>query len=247
MCLQGAGALAGGQGEYKRAIAFIEEAIAAFRSAGDVAGEAGALKQLGIIASERSDLTTARRLYEESMVLMEQVGDDMGVARAKNNIGLIARYEGDLRTATELYTEGLEVFRRIGDRQAMTRSLMNLGEAKMEQGEFKEAHRLIIESIHLALEIGSRWDMADLLELMAAIATGDEHPHEAAVIFGSAEYLRESLGAPLPPAEKTFYDRRVETLKGRLSPEDLKKGWDKGRMFDLDQAVAYALTSFQTS
>jgi hypothetical protein len=181
------------------------------------------------------------------MVLMQQIGDDMGVARAKNNIGLIARFEGDLRTATELYTEGLEVFRRIGDRQGMARGLMNLGEAKMEQGGFKEAHRLIVESIHLALEIGSRWDIADLLEIMAAIATGYEHPHEAAVIFGSAEYLREVLGTPLPPAEKVFYDRRVATLKERLSPEDLRESWDKGRMFDLDQAVAYALTSFQTS
>jgi predicted ATPase len=247
LCLHGAGTLAGGQGEYKRAIGLIEDAVAAYRSAGDVAGEANSIKQLGIIASERSDLATARRLYEKSMVLMEQIGDDVGVAKAKNNIGLIARFEGDLRTATELYAEGLEVFRRVGDRQGMARGLMNLGEAKMEQGQFKDAHRLIVESVHLALEIGSRWDIADLLEVMAAIATGFEHPHEAAVIFGSAEYLREVLGAPLPPAEKEFYDRRVGALKGRLSPDDLRDSWDKGRSFDFDQAVAYALTSFQTS
>jgi tetratricopeptide (TPR) repeat protein len=247
LCLHGAGTLAGGQGEYKRAIGLIQEAVAAFRSAGDVAGEANSIKQLGIIASERSDLTTARRLYEESMALMEQIGDDVGVAKAKNNIGLIARFEGDLRTASELYAEGLEVFRRVGDRQGMARGLMNLGEAKMEQGEFRDAHRLIVESIHLALEIGSRWDIADLLEVMAAIATGFDHPHEAAVIFGSAEYLREALGTPLPPAEKAFYDRRVEVLKGRLSPDDLRTSWDKGRAFDFDQAVVYALTSFQGS
>jgi predicted ATPase len=247
LCLQGAGILARGQGEYKRATSRIEEAVAAFRAAGDIAGEANALKQLGIIASERSDLTGARRLYMESMALMEQVGDEVGVARAKNNIGVIARDEGDLRTAAELYTEALTVFRRIGDRQGMARLLMNLGEARMEQGEFKEAHALIVESIHLALEIGSRWDIADLLEVMAAIATGYDHPHEAAVLFGAAEYLREWLGSPLPPNEKKFYDRRIEMLKGRLSPEDLKVGWEKGRALDLDRAVAYALTSFKTS
>ncbi|MGH2806700.1 MAG: tetratricopeptide repeat protein [Actinomycetota bacterium] len=247
VCLQGAGILARGQGEYKRATSRIQEAVAAFRAAGDVAGEADATKQLGIIASERSDLTEARRLYTESMTLMEQIGDEVGVARARNNLGVIARDEGDLRTAAEHYAHALEVFRKAGDRQAIARILMNLGEAKLEQGELRDAHGLLVESIHLALEIGSRWDIADLLEVMAAIATGYDHPHEAAVIFGAAEYLREYLGAPLPPAEKIFYDRRVESLTARLSPADLTTGWAKGRRFTLDQAVAYALTSFEPS
>jgi hypothetical protein len=117
----------------------------------------------------------------------------------------------------------------------------------MERNELKDAHTLIVESIHLALEIGSRWDIADLLEVMAGIATGFDHPHEAAVIFGAADYLRDWLGAPLPPSEKNFYDRRVATLRERLSPEDLAQGWARGRAMDLEQAVTYALTSFRTS
>ena len=242
VCLDFAGRLARGQGEYKRARALTESSIRIFRETGDVGGLAGALKSLGIIAAERGDLTSARTLYAESLELKQQVGDERGVAEAQNNLGVVSRAVGDLDAAIEYYDQALKYFGDAGDKQAMARILMNLGEAKMEQGQFPAAKGFIRGSLVLCQEVDSHWDIADLLELMASTVGATGIPEDAARLFGAAAALRELLGAPLPPSEQETYETRLATVKERLKEEDFHTAWKEGEAMDVDQAVAYALS-----
>ena len=242
VCLDFAGRLARGQGEYKRARSLTESSIQIFREIGDTGGLAGALKSLGIIAAERGDLKSARSLYEESLELKKQVGDPRGIAEAQNNLGVVSRADGDLDAAIAYYDQALKYFGDAGDKQAMARILMNLGEAKMEQGEYPAAKAFIRGSLVLCQEVDSHWDIADLLELMASTVGATSIPEDAARLFGAAAALRELLGAPLPPSEQGIYEARLATVQGRLKGEDFTTAWKEGEAMDVDAAVAYALS-----
>jgi predicted ATPase len=242
VCLDLAGRLARGQGEFKRARQLAETSIRLFRELGDTNGLAGALKGLGIIAAERGDLASARSLYEESLALKREVGDPRGIAEALNNLGVVSHGEGDLETAIEYYDQALTYFGEAGDKQAMARILMNLGEAKMEQGLYPAAKGFIRGSLVLCQEVDSHWDIADLLELMASTIGATGLAEDGAKLFGAAAALRDLLGTPLPPSEVAAYADRVSTVKARMKEEEFETAWKEGRAMSVDQAVAFALT-----
>jgi tetratricopeptide (TPR) repeat protein len=240
-CLEGAGILARGQGEYKRASLLIEEAIGIRRDLGDVGKLAEAIKNLGNVASERGDHDSARRCYEESLELEKQIGDARGVAAAQNNLGVLAILQNDLDRASELLEQALAFFRGRSDKQGTARVLMNLGSVREAQGNYDEAAEILKESILIMKEIGSHWDLADLLELMGSVMNGHGRHEEAARVFGAAEALRELLGAPVPPAERDSYGRRIAAVKERLDPDTFASAWAEGRALDVDQAVELVL------
>ena len=240
-CLEWAGVMARGQGEYKRAAEFVEKAIHLYRETGDERALSRALKQRGIVASDRGDRETARSFYNQSLEIRERIGDRRGIAEARNNLGVLARLEGDLDEAIACYEFALGFFRDAGDKQAIARVLMNLGEARMERGEFEAAEGFIKESLRLCREIGSEWDITDLLELMATVQSAYANPVAAATLFGAGEALRDLLGAPLPEAEAAAYRERVAAVERALSPDELREAWARGRSLPGDDAVDYAL------
>jgi tetratricopeptide (TPR) repeat protein len=242
LCLEGAGVLARGQGEYKRAAALIEEAIELRREAGDTGGLANALKQLGIVAAERGDYGSARELYQQSLDKRREIGDERGIAEAENNLGVLARLHGDLDAAAKSFEGALEVFRKFGDRRAEGRVLMNLGETNLEHGRFDLAGERLRQSLILCREVESHWDITDLLELLASVAAGKGDPRKACVLFGAGEALRDLLGTPLPASEKEIYDRRVAACRDQLDADGFKAAWDEGRNLAEEEAVELALS-----
>ena len=240
-CLEWAGVMARGQGEYKRAAAFVDQAIALYRETGDEQALSRALKQRGIVASDRGDRDTARSFYLQSLEIKQKIGDRRGIAEAQNNLGVLARLEGDLQEAIANYEQALGCFRDSGDKKAIARVLMNLGEARMENGEYEAAESFIKESLRLCREIGSEWDITDLLELMATVQNAFGNPEAAAILFGAGEALRDLLGAPLPEAEAAVYRARVAGVRESLPAEEVDRAWARGRALPGDEAVEFAL------
>lgn len=239
--LDAAGVLARGQGDYPRGVELHEEAVVLRRALDDRVGLSRSLKNLGNVYLDTGQLDRAAELYAESVDLRREVGDVHGVGETLNNLGVLARIQGQCEEATAHYKEALVIFTQVGDIQGRGRVLMNLGEAMYEAGDFVAANNYCKQSLEVFRDIGSRWDIADVLEVMAAIATGLEDPAEAARLFGAAEALREHLKAPLPPSERAAYDKRVLEARKKLDGTSFAVAWTWGRAMSLDEAVSYAL------
>ena len=56
-----------------------------------------------------------------------------------------------------------------------------------------------------------------------------------------AATLREAIGAPLPPANRTVYEHTTGDLRTMLGDEMFQAAWAAGRALLLDQAIAEAL------
>jgi hypothetical protein len=80
------------------------------------------------------------------------------------------------------------------------------------------------------------------LEQYAVLARKQSWPRRAVRLFGAAGALRESLQAPLPPADHTeYYDREVEHLQSSLGEDGFTTAWAEGSAMSAERAVAYAL------
>jgi hypothetical protein len=90
--------------------------------------------------------------------------------------------------------------------------------------------------------LGDKHNFLTGLEGLAALAAAQAQPERAARLFGTAEGLREAMGAPLPPAERAEHDRSVAAVRTTLGEEAFAAAWAEGRAMSRDQAVAFALT-----
>jgi len=240
--LDGAGMLARRQGDYAAASALHNEALAIQRDLGDRRGIASSLSNLGIVAREQNDNATAKALYEESLSLRRELGDQWGIGAALNNLGLVVLHDGDYPAARALYGECLKVFKDLGNPQATASPLSNLGRVAYQQGDYAGARALIKESLAIFWDLRDRWGVAMSLEGLAYVALGLATPVHAARLWGAAERLRQEIGCPLPPSERSRYDSQLAAARAAIDGDGtFDLAWKEGRAMSLEQAIESAL------
>ena len=90
----------------------------------------------------------------------------------------------------------------MNDKTGIAHSLATLGEVAAAHGDFATAGRLYREALALHRALGNRLMVIERLEMLAQLAVtsgaGGEETRRAAQLWGAAEALRATLGAPLP-------------------------------------------------
>jgi predicted ATPase/DNA-binding SARP family transcriptional activator len=239
--LTGAGLMANNQGDYTAARSCHEESLRIRQALGDRPGIATALNNLGNLALNQGDFTAAGALYEASLSLRREQDDTWNVACLINNLGAVAGYQGDYERAEALFTESLALFQELGIRSGAAVSLSSLGIVAQYQGDEARAAARFEESLMIFREVGEKLGIAGCLEGFAGLAESAGQPQRAAQLFGAAASLRDSLGAPVPPAERADYDRRVAATRAALGEQSFAAAWAAGRALTLEQAIAQAL------
>jgi predicted ATPase len=235
LVLKSLGLVAKDRGEYLRATSFLEESLALRRELGDARGVAQSLFNLGVLAYWQGDYARAADLNAQSIAIYRDLGDKMGAAYALETLGMAIHKQGDHQRALLLLDEGLELFREVGDQVGVALLLTGMAGAARARGAAIQSVQLYSEALALACRVGDKRRAAFCLEGLA----GTAEPYRAATLFGASEALRETIGAPLPPAEFAGYLRDVAAAR-QGDPVAFATAWAAGRDMTLEQAVSYA-------
>ena len=227
------------QGEYTKAHALLEESLATHRELGNARDFAISLRALALtLFVSQSDPARVRSLLEESLVLARELGDKADIARCLSHAALVALQQGDAATARVLAEESVALHRETGDRWGIAWLLSILARVEACQGEHAAALVLYEESLASARKIGSKLIIAVCLEGMASLAATQGEPARAARLWGAAAALRESMGAPIWPVERTSYERLVAVVRAQLGEALFAVLWTEGRTMPPEQAFA---------
>jgi tetratricopeptide (TPR) repeat protein len=185
----------------------------------------------------------AAALWEECLEQFRKESDKDGIAAALYGLGRVAHRRGDYRRAKELLDESLALSREMGEKHSIATALDGLGRMAHSQGDYARAAAFHAESLTLRREAGAKRGIAESLEGLAGVlAAAQDQPavaEKAARLLGAAEAVRETIGAPLPPVERSDHDRHVAAVHARLSEEAFAAAWAKGRAMTLEQAIVY--------
>jgi tetratricopeptide (TPR) repeat protein len=214
---------------------------------GDSKDVARALSNLANIATLERDHARASSLYEECFAIFQGLGDRMGVAWSLNSQGDVARDRGNAGAAREYYGQGLAIFRELEDRWGIASTLADLGTMAREERDFSAAHSLYRESLKLFQELEHKRGIARLLECFAYTAAAQSHSERALRLAGAAAALRQKIGAPLTPAEKSRLESNLESARPGLSAMSTAAAWREGWQLPLDRAIEEALQRGATS
>lgn len=204
---------------------------------------ANVLNNLGIVASDRGDLTSAEEYYRRSLAVRERVAPDpLQASRTLNNLANLALVRGDFATAVRLERRVLALRQSLApDSIDVATALLNLGSNLVEAGEPVEGERHLGAALDLQRRHvpGSRDVAMSLLALAElersrdAAAPAEVHLDEALAITGrtapasvlEARILREvgelrAAAGAAPEAERHL--RRSTSLLESLVPGTLQ-------------------------
>lgn len=156
-------------GEHKTATARHEEAIALFRSTGNLLEAAKvAVGAIGSLAS-LGRYEEAHSLARWADSVLEKHGDDVSRAKIALNLGIICGQRGEYARSLEHYRHARQMFDACGERlyEAMTK--VNEANTLSWLGDFRQAERLYLEARAVFEEAGWRatlvivdYDLADM-------------------------------------------------------------------------------------
>lgn len=242
--LYAAAALAWAQGAYTNALTYGKESLAMCRELGDPRGIAGSLNVLGLLYQDLGDHTAARAVLEESNALSRAMGDVRGIGVTLLNLGESARALGDFPAARRLIEESLQSLRAVGDTRYIASALDYLGNVVYEQREYAAAHALLAESLAL------RWTLRDmsgiartlggLARVISTLGADTARAERAARLYGTADAVRASIGAPIPAADRPRYEHDLDRVRSYLGEQAFQAAWAEGRSMDLERAIVEA-------
>jgi tetratricopeptide (TPR) repeat protein len=193
------------------------------------------------VAARQGDYRRAVALYEESLGLLRALGKRRGIAWSLNDLGLAACMQGDHARALALCEEALALSRELGAKWGIANSLNNLGTVVYRQGDYARVRALVEESLLLSRDIGARDLVATGLECLAWVAAAHGQPQQAAWLGGAAEELRQALGVPLLPEQRSCHDEVLQAMRAALGQAAFAAAWAEGRALPLEAAIASAL------
>jgi tetratricopeptide (TPR) repeat protein len=219
------GRLCGTLGEQARARAHLELAHKLFEVAGDWAGVAAALDDVGRIDFLMGAPASSLECHRAALAVRAQLGDDRGRALTLSRLGQVLQKTGGLAAAGEHFREALALRRRIGDRQGEVASLLDLGALERDLGRGPEALALLGEGRELARASGERlYECSLSIEIGDCLLAGGD-PAGALVELQSAREIARQFGARTLLSEATR-----GTAEAQLALGDTARARDDARV-----------------
>jgi predicted ATPase len=240
VCLNALGAYARDRGEIALSRTLFEESLELWRGIGDPRSVARALSNLANILKLQREYAPAHSLYEECLSIFREIEDRTGVAWSLNYQGDVARDQGSAASARSLYAQSLRLFREVNEKFGIASTLADLGNLAREQRDYAAAHSLYEQSLALFRDLRQNRGIARLLECFACCAAANLQPERALRLAGAAAALRETIGAPLTPAEDAKLQAVLQTARGALTSTAGATAWLEGWVMPLENAIAEA-------
>ncbi len=230
------------QGHYEQAQALLEESRALSLALGEqprVSWTTYLLARL-LFVSQR-DPEQARRLAEQGLAQFEEQGIDWMRAFALGLLGQMHLARGEWTQARRKLEESVVIQQETGSGGDSIEPLLGLARVALRQQDLLEARRRCQESLRMQVALGSQALVSACLEVIGMLLAAQDRDLEAVGLWGTAQALRESLGAPIHPVERADYEQAVAVARKKVGEEAFAQAWTKGRSAPLEQVIATVL------
>jgi len=148
------------RGHWDQSVALHRAALAAAGQAGDRAGQAGALNELGILQRTTGDCPAAAASHRQALELYRGLGDRLGQASALDNLGRVEWETGDYPAAAASHQQALAIFRDLGHQVGQALAATNLGNLQARTGDYAAAAASHQQALAIFRDLGHRLGQA---------------------------------------------------------------------------------------
>ncbi len=228
------------QDEHKEAREIFERTLALSRQRDYIYGIGLSLTALGHQAIHLGEPDLAEAYYLECLALCLRFGNKQHYISTLLNLGDLACHNKAYPHAMELFEEALDLARQSGLKIMIAASLNKLGYLQAESGDPGKALSMATEALELFRDGANRSGVAYCLGLHGKISYTSGNMRRAAVIFGAARKLCDSLGLRLEPmlhTDPNEYEKIVASVQEILGNESFVVAWQKGLRMTTGEAI----------
>ncbi len=211
LALSAHAATASVQGRRDEARTLADEALGLRRELHDEMGIAASLADLGALARDSGHLDHAAELLHDSLTRYRHLRARGGVARVLADLALLAVYQDNPAHARMTCAESLTLYEELGASDGIATALSIQALVTLHDGDSPRALALAHRALEMRRSQRDQHGIAECLDIAAAIYATTGPLEHAPRLEGIAAALRETIGAPRPPA----FDA---DLRCRLSP-----------------------------
>ena len=223
-------------------------ALHAARHAGEPAGEADALNNLGRIYRQQGHYRQAADHLQQALTIAREISDRVGEVRAMSTLGTVYHRQGHYRQVTDHLQQALTLARELGDRVGEAYALLDLGTVYRDQGHYRQAADHLQQALTLARELGDRHSEADALSTLGTVYRWQGHYRQAADHLQQALTLARELGDRVGEAYALLALGTVYRRQGhyRQAADHLQQALTLARELGDRVGEAYALLDLGT-
>ena len=242
LLLQKAGWLTRASGNFEKADALLKRALEMAREIGDNNRAAWALMDLGLSARDQGDNEQAIYCFSQALVFAQESGENRAIGVCLYNLAQSYDLIGDLDTSRQLWDQGLSVLRADGDQTHIAWGLEGLAGTAYLAKDFASALKFHLESLKFKVDVMDKLGIAYSFEGLAQVAAAEAEPKRAALLWGAANRLRETMNIPIESSREGMYTSLIPITRSQIGDEAFDEGWKKGASMKLEEAIEYALT-----
>jgi tetratricopeptide (TPR) repeat protein len=218
---------------------------------GDQHAQAHGTAGEALVAIARGELDQAEPLLTRAAELSRQGLDDDQWLWSLVNIwlGTVRLLRGHPQEAVALVQCGIDAARARGDRLVTYIGLFTASQAAAALGDGDAARQHLEEGIQLSTQTRDLANLAYFLESLAVLegadAGGQGHARRVAVLLGTAEALRDKVGASVYgyyKPDEALRERVEHQVRSVLGRDGYAQAVEEGRALDADESAALALT-----
>jgi non-specific serine/threonine protein kinase len=235
------GDLEGFKGDMEKKALLIQQALELAQQIGDRKVIGMALMEMGMVKRDRRD-PEAVRWFSEGLALFRELNESLWECRTCFLLAETYTMYGNLEAAKPLLARGLELGRAADDKWQIAWGLEGLGNVQRLEGDFEQAWQSHAESLALKVRVMDKLGIAYCLAAFAKLATAESQLRRAAILWGAAQQLAQTMNMILTPTGEGPDPAAFRELQARLGPQAWDAAWNQGWSMNLQEAVEYALT-----
>jgi predicted ATPase len=229
------------RGDHTGQVTFIQESLASARKLGDKKRIAWSLMETGLMESDLGHYPQAILLLEEARAMFQELKATLWVYRIYYLMAEIHIADGKLEIARSLWEQGLDLCREENDKWHIGWGLEGLGNVERLEEHLEQSRQLYTESLNLRVSVMDKAGITYLLEAFAQLAAAQKQFQRAAVLWGAAEQLRQTLNTLRIPSKEILYTSRLPAIRAEMGEKLFREAWAEGRAMKMQQAIEYAL------
>ena len=229
------------RGDYARAAALHEEALALRRALQDTDGIAWSLFLLANLALLRHDEAQAQDLYEECRTLWQQVDNRRMYASALDELGHLALEQSRYFQARVLFEENLTTHEGFGDRYRAALARCALAMVACGESNYGRARTYLRQLAATVQQIEQPLLIVDYCGVAAELASAVGAWERVAHLLGAAQMTFEKTNARWRISKRLRYEKMLEASRAALGEEAFAQARREGQAMSLEVAIAYAL------
>jgi tetratricopeptide (TPR) repeat protein len=217
-----------------------QEALALFREAGDLIGEARLLRNLASVVIDLGDFEKAESLLTESRAVADRSSNQRSVADVVGLCGTLAFAQGAYDEAAARHKEASDRYRALGDIASLMDATGDAGYMTALSGDARAAAKFFAESLSLAVDLEARDRISWAVLGAGNLAAMKGDAGRAVRLLAAATAIQQAMQEDLRPSVDVIQERILAEQRQQLGESDYLAAWEEGLTLSEERAVAEA-------